>query len=340
MSTSIVKKSISKDYCNVCYVESIYALALFVFINKCSSSNTLFITSEKTYIETVFSHLDNYIVISSSFKKMSTIERFFYVHGAVPKRFKPLTQYFNKNMSFFGHDHLRHSFIFIVMGMTLIEDGLKNYDGFHVSPIQSKRTLKEAIYDFLNISYKTIGYDKRVKKIYLSGILPAPKELIHKVQYFKKEDFFESLATILNGALSFQITTSGVSILMTQPLSEDKILTEQEKLSIYRQIIINLGCEVLIKPHPRDLSDYLNCFKDLNIKMLPKHTLAEAIVYNNTNNITSALTLFSTSNYNLKDIKGIDLVILGTTFNQKLMTRCGEIEINNPRYKHLLQETN
>jgi len=41
-------------------------------------------------------------------------------------------------------------------------------------------------------------------------------------------------------------------LLLTQPLSEDKIITEEEKIKIYREIIEKQnGRKIYIKAHPR-----------------------------------------------------------------------------------------
>lgn len=339
MKTNIIKKNISNNYNNVCYVDSIYALSLYIYIQKNISKNSLFIVSDKIYSEPVFSKIENYIVISSSLKKMNTIERFLYIRGITPSRFRPIVKHFNKKMNFYGHDHLRHSFLFITNGMTLIEDGLTNYIGFHTKPDTNSHKLKSRIYNFLQLNYKKFGYDQRVEKIFLSGTLTIPKEIIHKVEYYDKKLFFKSLSKILDGVLSYNLVDAkDASLLMTQPLSEDNVLSEGEKLLIYKQIIINLNCKVLVKAHPRDLTDYKKAFKELDIDILPKYALAEAIIFNNIQSIKRSVTLFSASNYNLKDIKELEFVTIGTAFNSKLVQKYGVIEPNNEDYKQLVKK--
>jgi hypothetical protein len=60
-------------------------------------------------------------------------------------------------------------------------------------------------------------------------------------------------------------------ILLTQPLSEDKAMTECEKVSLYRNLAEPYGLSnVILKPHPRERTDYS--------KMLPELLVFDKVV--------------------------------------------------------------
>ena len=50
-------------------------------------------------------------------------------------------------------------------------------------------------------------------------------------------------------------------ILLTQAFSDDKMMTENEQIELYRKILQNYSAEeVVIKPHPRDFINYKEAF--------------------------------------------------------------------------------
>ncbi|WP_261787247.1 glycosyltransferase family 52 protein, partial [Fusobacterium necrophorum] len=92
----------------------------------------------------------------------------------------------------------------------------------------------------------TCGVSSKVEKVYLRGILPTPDCLQHKVEYMDiyslwKQKSMEEKKWILH-FFDFQkkhleLLQSKKTILFTQPLSEDGIMTEEEKIGIYRKIL-------------------------------------------------------------------------------------------------------
>lgn len=328
---------ITSKYSIVCYVDSIYALALCIFINNQKAENILFIISEKTFNQKLFQNLDNFIVIPDKLKKLTTIEKILYIKGYIPKRFKSLLSHIEPEMEIFGHDHLRHSFLFLTRGMTLLEDGQLNYNKFFIEKNNITFSPKAFLYKILGIYYNKAGYDKRIKSIFLSRSQGFDYTLKNKVKIFNKMDFYKSLNNILNGCLSFKLCEKEETvILMTQPLSEDKITTEREKIDIYKTIIINLNCKTLIKPHPRDLTNYEYHFQDLDIEVIPKTVLAEALILNNLQQIKSIVSICSSTNFHLQGIKGFEIITLGTEFNEKIETKIGKIPSNNTKYSYLV----
>lgn len=61
-------------------------------------------------------------------------------------------------------------------------------------------------------------------------------------------------------------TAEAYVLLFTQPLSEDGILSEAEKIRLYRKIIAAYpGEKILLKPHPREKTDYRAFFPEVQV---------------------------------------------------------------------------
>lgn len=111
-------------------------------------------------------------------------------------------------------------------------------------------------------SSESYGRSRRIKNVYLLNPDKCPPSLRQKV---KKHDFvyhYKSLTTInreyilkvfgVTSKLDFNLL-SGKTILITQPLSEDGIVSESFKLALYSALISD---NHIIKPHPREVTDY------------------------------------------------------------------------------------
>jgi len=77
-----------------------------------------------------------------------------------------------------------------------------------------------------------------------------------------KKDLILSIFDISNELLS-KMQTKKI-ILLTQAFSDDKFVTDDEQIEIYRKILLNYDeNDVIIKPHPRDNIDYVNSFHNV-----------------------------------------------------------------------------
>lgn len=112
---------------------------------------------------------------------------------------------------------------------------------------------------------------------------------------------------------------------MTQPLSEDEIITEEEKIKIYREIIEKQnGRKIYIKAHPREKTNYGDIFKELNIKIIENGFPIELLLLLNIN-FSKVITLFSTGALNFKGRSEVEFI--GTEKYPKLYERFGKINI-------------
>ena len=180
------------------------------------------------------------------------------------------------------------------------DDGLKRYD-------------KKYIYWMKKISIKNVfliklpNYFIKNKKILFKNYNEI--NIDHNdVKYLQK--YFNFNVSIKNNS----------NILFTQPLSEDNVISEKEKIKIYEEIIYKYNINV-IKPHPRETTNWENVFK--NIKVIDSNFPSELlIIYSN--KINSICTIFSTSIFAFDNyVKKI--IFIGTKKYKKLTEKFGVI---------------
>lgn len=193
---------------------------------------------------------------------------------------------FLKNASFFGGDHL--SFSSTILGenkLILIEDGMINYQN-KINPPKSLpivRFLFGPLY-----SMPKYGFNSCVQQIILMGLDEIPLAIMDKVVIMNlrkqwsqlTEDYKKTIFNIFNISDSdLNLLKRKKRILFTQCVSEDKIITEERKIQIYKDMIKDLRQDdLLIKPHPREVTNYKDIFPDVFVfdKKLPMQLLTLA----------------------------------------------------------------
>lgn len=239
--------------------------------------------------------------------------------------------YFSEgDFEIYAQDHILPSYSFIRGKFSVIEDGTMSY-------LEAKQEYeKEKERSFLSRWKRRIkgkipscGISSKVDKVYLRGILPTPFCIQHKVEYIdihslwkkKTEEEKKWIRRFFNFRQSnLELLESKKIILFTQPLSEDKVMTEEEKIEIYRKILEKENVkDVVIKMHPRELTEYDKHF--MGISILQERTPFELYLLHGLKD-KKVITLFSTAVYGLKDF---EVVFYGTNGNRKLLDRFGEI---------------
>ncbi len=240
-------------------------------------------------------------------------------------------EYFTKEtFEIYAQDHVLKSYSFIKGKFFVIEDGTMTYleakneyekekNRSFFAKWQRKRKGKIAM----------CGVSSKVEKLYLRGILPTPSCIQHKVEYIDiytlwKQKSIEEKKWILH-FFDFQqkhlelLRTKKV-ILFTQPLSEDGIMSEEEKIEIYRKILEKEEIkELVIKTHPRERTEYRKYFVDVSV--LQEKTPFELYLLHGLRG-KRVITLFSTAVYGLSDF---EVIFYGTNGNRNLIGRFGEI---------------
>lgn len=229
----------------------------------------------------------------------------------------------NKEIEIYGQDHTGIGNILVGMGkFYLIEDGLMSY--------QDKNDLKNKYFKLkeligINLS---LGRHKNVKKIYLTGLASIPEEIKDKAEIINLKELWDrktleeqnEILDIFSFDLKIKETIKGRSIILfTQPLSEDNIIMEEEKIKLYSKIIKKYPKErLVIKTHPRERTNYKDIFKEYLVldNPFPFEILNLLDIKFN-----KAVTLFSTAALGLG--KEVEVDFYGTEVHQKILQKFG-----------------
>lgn len=210
---------------------------------------------------------------------------------------------FLKECEFWGQDNiLITSPLLKNRKIILPEDGLLNYN---FVPIKRKfKWIRRLLFGNL-LSECGLGYSRNVDTMYLTGIKKIPQgleEKVHIVDYSsiwkssspEKQKFIMEVFGISEDI--FDIFGNNSKVLFTQPLSEDNILSEDEKIEIYKKIVENVGSDLIIKTHPREVTNYRQIFPENIVydKPVPLELISLVGIQ-----FAEVYTLFSTAVLNL-----------------------------------------
>ena len=292
-------------------------------------NDTLFIIGDNIDIKNIGYDLKSLIILDSSIR-INKFERLQIALGLTPKKYKTLINFSRGENCrfFFGHDHLTFSQLFMNNKEAyLIEDGTRNYDKTeHITKKQKFKLLKK----MLGVYYIPFGFSSKVKKIFLVGDAEVDPHLDKKVKRIDSHLFHLFLKQSYTNR-DVEVPDK-CAVILTQPLSEDGIISEAAKINIYTCIYHSLANEynVIIKPHPRDTADYSEI-----TKIIPKDILADYLVYNQ--KISLIISLFSTLTVKDKAYdNAVNLVSLGTLFDEALCAKFGRIKISNKNFSYIL----
>lgn len=182
------------------------------------------------------------------------------------------------------------------------------------------------------------GRDKSIEKIFLQNPEKSPKDIINKVVKLDVNENYSFISKADRNSLFtiFKIDDLKLSsnvLLLTQPLSEDNIISENEKISIYQQYIEKYN-SVVIKPHPRDLTNYTDKLNG-NFKIISKSFPIEILNYTDVK-FDTLCTVCSGSVYNFAYPVNVD--IYGTEHSKKMIKVLGVIRkkyVDKKNYKSI-----
>lgn len=214
--------------------------------------------------------------------------------------------------------------------MTVIEDGVATYSqkSFHRSNIWYRL----AFGPLAKTNY--FGHHKQVNKIILTGILPYGNTFRNTIQYINmaelwrqnhNKDAIKSIFNLTN--IDLDLLKQYTEIVFTQPLSEDKLMTEKEKIDLYRKLLKNASYDkIIFRPHPREETDYTKYFCGCFVykKKIPFELLLLSGVKFN-----KAYTIFSTIVYSLPE--QTEIIFGGTSMHPNLVNKFGCIEYDRRR---------
>ena len=110
--------------------------------------------------------------------------------------------------------------------------------------------------------------------------------------------------------------------MFTQPFSEDKILTEKEKVELYKDIIANYDVtKLLIKSHPREKTNYRKEFPKITV--IDQRIPSELLLFTKAE-FSRVITVFSTSISIF--LKSSEVDFYGTEVHPKLLKYYGNLD--------------
>lgn len=235
--------------------------------------------------------------------------------------YRDYLKYDLRNKQVIGCDHIMGGKFFLRRNpFILLEDGTENYKEDNY-----KRSLRNKLF-----SIPIFGMYKTVKKIYLTGLGSIPNQIKEKVEVLNLKELWNKKNKLEKEKILeiFQINKEEIEvlkkrkiILYTQPLSEDGIITEEEKVSLYEKILKNYDINnIMIKIHPREKTNYKKLFPKVEIirKKIPSE-----ILYLLDIKFYKAVTIFSSAA--LID-KSIEIDFYGTEINKKLFKKFGTMD--------------
>lgn len=319
----------------IIYVNTVYSLFLSFLIAPDIEKN-LYLFNEDFSIK-ILKNIDSKIILKK-YKKIPKIIRWIFIRKYL-KKF--LNEYKSKfeGKDFYIHDHLMYSqFLLnnIQAKFFLIEEGTINYT-FVEDKIEEVMKENSILYRktyLVEKFFSIMGVSQKIEKIFLTGILPVPESIEKKVELAKITKLWDRLSSEekrkilkifnieLNMIENLKKSKKGI-LLITQPLSEDKIISEKEKIEIYRGILLKKKVnKVFLKIHPREKTDYRKHFKEFDIEIITKEFPIEILSFFNIE-FEEVVTLFSTSVFNFKNKYKIDFI--GVDNYPKLLEKFGNI---------------
>lgn len=315
----------------VYYIKSIYSLLLGLLIVKVDNKNSFFLLDNTIPDKIKENILKKYkgIELNENFVHKKILK--YFIKKEVLIRLKKVCENFSKDSTVYGYtgDSFVGDFLKERFEYNILEDGVANYN------LKSNQKKKIKIIDWILggsfYNYPSQGLCEKTNRIYLTGLSSIPEEIKEKVMLvnmkeqwdLKSEDEKNEILEIFSIHPSeIEILKNGKNILFTQPLSEDGILSEDEKIELYRKIMKNYSEEeVLIKPHPREKTDYKKVFQKVTI--LKRETPFELLVLLGVK-LEKAITIFSTAAFSLE--KSVEIDFYGTEIHSKLYKHFGGLE--------------
>ncbi|MFW6015659.1 MAG: glycosyltransferase family 52 [bacterium] len=239
--------------------------------------------------------------------------------------------------TYIGSDHhfaIFKNFYKKINKITLIEEGISNYTSEeNIKKYFVGNKINYLIKRFLLLQWKLrkyipYGNNSIVDKILLTGLQEIPDHIKDKVEIINMEEMWlsksESRKKRINSFFFFEkdLYNKDCTVLLTQPLSEDNLCSEKEKINIYKEIIDKYKHDnIVIKKHPREKTNYSKYME--GIKVDNNSYPFELLLLNN-KTVKRVITLFSTAAYNFRSYA--EIIIVGTEDCDFLREKVGVIK--------------
>ena len=269
---------------NIYIIYNYWELLLsLILIGQENNKNNLLIVVENEIDKKIIDRLKkNYEIEQFNFStnRFLRFALYYYkVHYLLPKKLKKFLKNIEEINSFSDQDAITRYFIMNKKYINLYEHGAINY-------MEEFNSINQKVKEFFFKMEKPYGRNEFVKNVYLRGSAPIPKDIRGKVKIINLEKLWsnvkpknkESIVSIFGLSIESQKNLKEKEIILfTQPFSEIEVLTEREKIELYKRIIKKYSKEKLvIKNHPQEKTDYKKEFSDIMVleKKFPSELLS------------------------------------------------------------------
>lgn len=293
---------------------SVYSYFLYLLLKGYDENDIIIV--HNSFPESISKNINPIVVpveavrsggIKQSIKGLAT-----YIFNYLKLRILLFIKTFNKDVVNYGHPFSGYAFMFYENeNSNIIEDGLANYS----RPICKTHKINPIIDALLHVAgiyflkeCEAHGSHKNIKNIYLTNENNHPlikdkvrvidiKQLWNDLNRKKQNEILE----IFNIDLKDFNLKNEIALILTEPFTEEKLMSLDEELSIYRSMIEKFkDMDVIIKPHPRDLKNYAEIFP--NAKVIDKQFPVELLTLININP-TVVCSVISTALYHFEKSK-------------------------------------
>lgn len=226
-----------------------------------------------------------------------------------------------------------------------LEDGMGNY--VRKAHLEDS-SLKQKIYFYIDRMIYFIFFkkrlfgenekiEKRINKFYVTEMAPENmwcEDIIERINLkilwnSKSQEEKQEILNLFNvNENLIKVIEEKKIILFTQPLSEDGIIKEEEKIELYKRIMKNYKeNKVVIKMHPREKTKYEKIFKNC---LIIRESFPSEILSFVGFNPEKAVTIFSSAVFGMD--KNVKIDFYGTEIHSKLLEKfgsCSEIMKTN-----------
>lgn len=278
-----------KEHRNICLVTTVYSFFLYLLIKGYDENDIYIFTGWfPKEVSKNIKHIQMPKVAFRDGAKMYPINsikgilqnifgycKFFY--GYLKLRILFFIKTFNKDIDIYGHAQTPFSFMFYENeNCNIIEDGLINY----TPDIRETHKINPVIDTFLHIcgiyflnAKEALGSHKNIKTVYLTNEFDHPlikdkvrviniEEMWNRLPDDEKKDILNMFNVDLEN-IDFDENTA---LILTQPLSEDRLTTFNEELEIYQEFFDEFkDSNIIIKPHPREEKDYKKLYPNVEV---------------------------------------------------------------------------
>lgn len=311
-------------------------LSLLV-LEKNKDRNNILLIVENEIEEDLLRRIEKkYKVLRFNIKpnKFSKFLTYYYkINYQFPKKIGQFLSNIERIISFSDQDVITRYFIKNKKYIDLFEHGVINYQT-EFDGIEQK--IKRIIFKM----EKPYGRSKYVKNIFLRGSGKIPEDIKNKVKIIDLKELwnqldFSSRNKILNvfglDVEKLKIIETKNIILFTQPFSEDKVISEDEKIDLYKKIIKDYDRKSLvIKAHPREKTEYNKIFEDI---MVLENTFPAELLLLNEFKFEKVVTISSTAVSVFFNKSEIDFY--GSEVHPKILKYFGNLDFFMKRNKFI-----